>query len=253
MGLAVVTVASGGLPVVESTIGGTPVTEAANGRGVAVTKVAARGMPVVFETIGMGGGGSTFATLDAATATAATLSGGNLVVTSTGTTSADQGAHVANTSGKTSGKYYFEVTLTTLTAGPNRAVGIGTTASTYSTLGVAQQFGCIMQMNGNIFTLAEGGFAALGARSAGNVIGIAPDLDNRRVWFRVSPAGTWNASGTANPATNVGGATIPAGTLVPYCVFGGAGGTAGNVFTMNLGASAFVGAVPAGFTSGWPA
>jgi len=39
MGLAVVTVASGGLPIAESTVGGTPVTEATNGRGVPVTKV----------------------------------------------------------------------------------------------------------------------------------------------------------------------------------------------------------------------
>jgi len=59
MGLAVVTVASGGLPIAESTVGGTPVTEATNGRGVPVTKVVGRpGLPVVFETIGMGGGAS---------------------------------------------------------------------------------------------------------------------------------------------------------------------------------------------------
>ena len=54
MGLAVVTVASGGLPVVDVTAiapkRGLPVTEAANGRGVAVTKVTGGkpGMPVVY-------------------------------------------------------------------------------------------------------------------------------------------------------------------------------------------------------------
>lgn len=53
MGLAVVTVASGGLPVVDVTAiapkRGLPVTEAANGRGVAVTKVTGRpGLPVVY-------------------------------------------------------------------------------------------------------------------------------------------------------------------------------------------------------------
>ena len=56
MGMAVVTVAAGGLPVVDVTPiasmtpikYGTPVTEATNGRGVAVTKVAAYGVPVVF-------------------------------------------------------------------------------------------------------------------------------------------------------------------------------------------------------------
>ena len=52
MGLAVVTVAAGGIPVVDvsavAPLAGVPVTEAANGRGVAVTKVAARGMAVVY-------------------------------------------------------------------------------------------------------------------------------------------------------------------------------------------------------------
>ena len=53
MGMPVVTVAAGGLPVVDVTAiaprTGVPVTEAANGRGVPVTKVVGKpGMPVVF-------------------------------------------------------------------------------------------------------------------------------------------------------------------------------------------------------------
>jgi hypothetical protein len=54
MGIAVITVAAGGLPVVDvgaTTKAGLPVTEAANGRGVAVTKVAGKpGLPVVYVT-----------------------------------------------------------------------------------------------------------------------------------------------------------------------------------------------------------
>jgi Concanavalin A-like lectin/glucanases superfamily len=54
VGLPVVTVASGGLPIVETTRG-TPVTEATNLRGVPVTKVVGKpGLPVTFETIGVG-------------------------------------------------------------------------------------------------------------------------------------------------------------------------------------------------------
>ena len=53
MGLAVVTVASGGLPVVDVTATtptrGVSVTEATNGRGIAVTKVVAKpGLAVTF-------------------------------------------------------------------------------------------------------------------------------------------------------------------------------------------------------------
>lgn len=53
MGMPVVTVAAGGIPVVDvsATTGkGTPVSEAVNGFGRAVTKVAAYGMPVVYVT-----------------------------------------------------------------------------------------------------------------------------------------------------------------------------------------------------------
>lgn len=61
MGLPVVTVAAGGMPVVDVTATtpkfGVPVTEATNGRGVAVTKVAGSipGLPVVFDAGGGGG------------------------------------------------------------------------------------------------------------------------------------------------------------------------------------------------------
>jgi len=56
MGMPVVTVAAGGMPVVDVTPiasmtpikYGTPVTEAANGKGVAVTKVPKYGMPVIY-------------------------------------------------------------------------------------------------------------------------------------------------------------------------------------------------------------
>jgi hypothetical protein len=55
-----------------------------------------------------------------------------------------------------------------------------------------------------------------------------------------------------NPDTGTGGVVIPAGTIVPIVVFGGGGGVPNNVVTANFGASAFSGAVPSGFTSGWP-
>jgi len=257
MGLAVVTVVSGGLPVVESTAGGTPVTEAANGYGVPVTKVVGKpGLPVVFETIGVVAG-VTYVTWDAATATAVTLSGGNLAATNTGTTSANQGAHVISTSGKTTGKYYFEATFVpfdlNITQGINFSIGIGTTASTYTSMGNGGTTGIVFYKSQSVWSNGSQIVAGGTQVSAGQVVGGAVDLDNRKIWFRLAPSGNWNASGTANPATNTGGYTIPAGTMVPFVTFGGTAGTAGHALTANFGASVFSGAVPAGFTSGWPA
>ena len=108
-----------------------------------------------------------------------------------------------------------------------------------------------MYMSGNIWSNGTTTGISLGARSAGNVIGVAIDLDNRKIWFRVAPSGNWNNSGTANPATNTGGIVHPTGTMVPFCTFGGVSGTAGTTFTANFGATAFSGAAPPGFTTGW--
>ena len=90
------------------------------------------------------------------------------------------------------------------------------------------------------------------ALPAGTVVGIAVDFTNHLIWFRMAPSGNWNGSGTANPATGVGGITFSTGAMVPFVTFGGSGGAAGNVITANFGASSFTGTVPSGFYSGWP-
>jgi len=60
MATAVVTVASGGLPVIDVTATaprlGFPVTEVAAGRGMRVTKVAVNGTPVTFVVVSTTGG-----------------------------------------------------------------------------------------------------------------------------------------------------------------------------------------------------
>jgi len=260
MSTPVNTVAAGGLPVVDVTATfpkmGAPVTEALSGKGVAVTKVANLGLPVTFvPDAGGGGGGAAFSTWEAASVTAVTLSGGNLVATNTGTTSTDQGAKGAAANGKTSGKYYFEVTWTTVSAGNgNLGVGIGTPTSTYTGMGNNATTGDEAFQSGS--TYANGSIAGSGTGgvwSSGLVMGVAVDMDNRRIWWRQSPSGIWNGNAGYSPVTNVGGLTIPAGTMVPFVTFGGSGGAVGNVMTANFGASAFSGAVPSGFTSGWTA
>ena len=261
MGMAVVTVASGGMAVIDVTPiasmtpikYGMPVTEATNGRGVRVTKVAALGLPVIYETIGVGPG-LTYATFNPATATAVTLSGGNLVATNTGTTAAEQGAKSATA--KTNGKYYFETTFTSYAGTTTRIVtGVGTSASTYAGMSSNATAGAVIHIGGGIHANGVGNIVDIitGSFPLGTVIGVAVDLDNRKCWFRQTPSGLWNGSATASPATGTEGVTIPAGAMVPFCTFGGTGGTANNITTANFGASAFNGAVPSGYTAGWPA
>jgi hypothetical protein len=196
---------------------------------------------------------ATTVTFDPTTVTAVTLSGGNLVATNTGTTSADQGARVATASGKTSGKYYFEITYTTINDS-GIWMGAGTTASTYSGMGGGGGVtGVIMRRSSDVYSNGSTLTSVMwGNASAGQTIGIAVDLDNRRLWYRRN-AGDWNNNATYSPTTNVGGWTIPAGTMVPFVAFGGfSGGGSGNVVTANFGASTFVAAAPSGFNAGWP-
>jgi hypothetical protein len=186
-----------------------------------------------------------------------TLSGGNLVATNTTGASNDCGARVP-TAMQNSGKFYFEAKVTAFVGGTANGVGIApaTTApnNNYADLtGSTSGWNSIQFSGGGVFS--NGSLvspASLGARSNGDVIGLAVDLDNRMMWFRVAPSGNWNNSGTANPATNTGGVAIPAGALGPFCNFGGGGSAANNITTLNFGASTFSGAVPSGFTSGWP-
>ena len=254
MGLAVVSVASGGLPVVEVTTAGLAVTEAAGARGIAVTKVVGKpglGVTYVSES-GAVVPPITPVTWDSATSSNVTLSGGNLVATNTTGGSNICGARVPG-SFKSSGKYYFEATITTFIGGSGNGVGIALASVNYGDMSiVASGYNMVRFSNGTTYANGSLTGTGLGARSAGDVIGVAIDLDNRQSWFRVAPSGNWNGSGTANPATNVGGIAIPAGAMCPFCNFGGSGSAANNVTTANFGASAFSGAVPSGFTAGWP-
>ena len=193
-----------------------------------------------------------WATWDPATVSNVTLSGGNLIATNTGKVPANQGASVAAANAKTIGKYYFEATFITITGGANLGVGIGTTVSSYPNLGASATTGNNGFQTGAIWANGANTGISVGAYSNTQIAGVSVDLTNRKIWFRHSPSGNWNNSGTANPATNTGGITIPAGTMVPFVTFGGSGGNANNVVTGNFGASAFSGAVPSGFTAGWP-
>jgi hypothetical protein len=177
-----------------------------------------------------------------------TLSGGNLIAT------ASAGAvGVRGKDPKRTGKYYVEYTSTT-TQNPGSMVGFATAATplasglTSSAIEFASSTTRSFDSFGNI--IASG---SAGGFTTGSVVGAAIDLDAGLIWFRLSPAGNWNGSATNNPATSVGGLSITGTGLgqgidaYPFTLLIVAAASV----TANFGASAFTGAVPAGFTSGW--
>ncbi len=176
------------------------------------------------------------------------LTGGNLIATSGSGAQGARGAHPKRT-----GKYYVEYTSTT-TQNAGSMVGFATAATPLATGQAASaiQFAANTTRAYDYFgnTSVSG---TAGGFTTGSVVCCAIDLDAALVWFRTGAAGTWNGNAANNPATGVGGLNISATGLgrgidaYPYVL----AGQTSNSITANFGASAFTGAVPAGFTAGW--
>jgi len=174
------------------------------------------------------------------------LSGGNL----TATNSVNTADGVRSTTQKllaSGGKFYFEFPTILLS---NSSDWVGLANSSWNETDGLASSNTIGLSQGGIFG-SGGGFDVTGLPDpSGHVACFALDLVNSKIWGRLD-AGIWNNSGTANPTTNVGGFNIP-----------GSSGWFGAVrlqansgsphATVNFGASAFVQAIPSGFTS-WDA
>jgi hypothetical protein len=161
------------------------------------------------------------------------LANGNLDWSSSST-----GGLTVGTIGVSSGKWYWEVTIT---SGTNCGVGVFdpsaalTTYSSDSAKGIGY-YGS----SGSIFY--SGGSTSYGNTfTTGDTIGVALDLDNGKIYF--SKNGTWQNSG--NPATQTNPArTGLSGTYAPE-IDGGASNA--HSASLNAGARSFAYTAPSGF------
>jgi collagen triple helix repeat protein len=190
---------------------------------------------------------SIYSTLDPATAVSVTLSNGNLTAAHVGAVAAGV---FATGSFKSTGKYYFEVTvqittITSSTMGLLSSIGAVTETPVTSSNAVGPSYG-----SGNtiIYSNSTNTGKSLGAAAFGDVFAAAIDLTAKLIWFRKNN-GNWNGDAAANPATGTNGIAFPAASYKPYVRFSNSSGGASDAMTANFGASAFSGAAPAGFTS----
>lgn len=188
---------------------------------------------------GGGGGGAICGALDPATSGShLTLSGSNLIATSSG--AGDTG--VRGDTGRSTGKWYFEMNFAVGTTGGDTGAGLALASATYAGLGGSSTGGTMVFHNGNIWV--NGVFSGINVGNVeGATLGIAVDLDNARVWYRKN-AGIWNGIITNDPVTNVGGRDISSlvGALKPVLTL------TNNTesITANF-AGTFVGTPPTGF------
>jgi hypothetical protein len=192
---------------------------------------------------------TTYTTYNPADASPAiVLASGNLAVSESSST----GAGVRAATFYNTGKYYFETTANSLVSS-NSGTGIASSAATLASMGSSVIDAAFFYGSGNLW-INGSNIVNLGSFADGDVICFAVDLVNEKIWVRIG-SGNWNGSGAANPSTNTGGeslsgfATSGTTNITPATALDS---TSDSVLS-NFGASAFTQAVPAGFTSGWPA
>jgi len=161
-----------------------------------------------------------------------TLSNGNL--TATGSSSE---VAVRATAGKTSGKYYWEVTAESATSSYAQ-VGIMSMSSQLDFGLGSVGPGAGYALSGTITSWATGATAC--TYSTGAVIGIALDLDTGMLYF--SRDGVWQAGGKPESSTGGIGFGGTSQTMYPAVSLG-----IGDVLTANFGQSAFAHTPPSGF------
>lgn len=171
------------------------------------------------------------------------FSNSNLTGTGDGTTQ-DLPCRSTTSVGNT-GKWYWEVSIVSITA--NSTI-VGVANATFTTvngtwpgvdnnsIGVTTNVGEVWINNSNIAVIAN--------CSAGNRRCVALDLVNKRIWFRTN-SGNWNGSSSNDPSTNVGGYDMSAlgtGNIFPtVSVYGGSS------MTGNFTQPSFANSMPSGF------
>jgi len=169
------------------------------------------------------------------------LSDGDLTATRNAGSDGYQG--VRSIVGRSSGKWYWEYTMTQASSANFAVIGVGNSSQSLTNyIGNSTNGWGYYQTNGNkVYNGTETSYGA--SFTTNDVIGVALDMDNGKVWFRKN--GTWQNSG--DPSAGTGEAfsglsgTIYAMVSIYYH---------GDSITANFGASAFRDSAPSGFNSG---
>lgn len=168
-----------------------------------------------------------------------TLSGGNLVATSSG-------AGGTFTTRPVTGKTYFECTPTTLTGTPS--VGIATLNWNTST-DLKSGTNTLAYLATGAVTVNGTTLSTIATWAQGNRIDCAIDPTLMQIWFRVA-GGNWNNNVSNNPATGVGGIDY-SGSMTSLGTLAAAvyASLTGNVWTAVFSSGSFAGTAPSGFSS----
>lgn len=166
-----------------------------------------------------------------------TLSNGNLTATGTSSTGG-----VRAVQSRSSGLYYWEVTIN---VGAGGSCSLGAIGTADSLTGISPASGWNLRGGNGTLVTPAGNVGTAGSYTTGDVIMFAVDLASKLVY--IGKNGSWLASTDPNAQTggiNYGGSSA---TLKPW--YAPEANTA--QATANFGATPFAYPVPAGFTAGF--
>lgn len=147
-------------------------------------------------------------------------------------------ARIASSFGVTSGKWYWEILPNNSTTSQMIGVGLGNTSSNYP--GYESNTYGFYTSTGQKYNNNTG--ASYGSYTVGQLVGVALDLDNGKIWFSCN--GTWQASGDPAAGTNAAFTGI-SGTYFPEY---GLNGSSTNGYA-NFGQRPFSYTPPSGFVA----
>ena len=194
---------------------------------------------------GVGGQvGGNYCTLNplAASSSSATITNGNLDISIAASVAGAMG-----TTAVVSGKWYWEFTAGT--ASQNAYYVSVCDTAVWFPVGNSQNN---MFLSAGVYTyygndgskINAGSSSAYGnSFTSGDVIGIALDLDNGKVWFAKN--GTWQNSGSPTGGTNAAFTTLAGKTIAPW--IGNGASSTSSAGVVNFGQRAFVYTAPSGF------
>jgi hypothetical protein len=172
------------------------------------------------------------------------LTNGDLTATSNST--AKFGAR--SIASAATGKKYWEITITVRAGVFTMTVGVANASYSLSAAGYTGETANSLGWYDDNEVFFNGTGTPLWVSWAqGDVLCLALDLDNGKIWGRKN-GGNWNNDviGNQDPANNIGGRTIPSGAL--YALVGSnTSSSIGDSVTANFGGSAYAQAVPSGF------
>jgi uncharacterized protein YmfQ (DUF2313 family) len=192
-----------------------------------------------------------FTTFNPGDVSSATLSNASLTVTNS-VPAAVGGARSADK--LITGSCYIEYTLNSF-GGAYSGIGFG---SQFAAL--ASGFKSASSSTGTVGLCQDGYVYVNGVKTpvwfsgvlvSGLVIGVAFNIASGLVWFRIGAGGWWNNTSSADPVAGIGGVPVAGlGEGFPLFAMVAVYGS-GEQVTANFGNSAFVGAVPSGYTAGF--